>query len=446
MANSEPTAGASPRAAVKSARKSGKKADLRGVHRIVSFAACILMLYLGVTGTMIQGIDLSKILSGTPESDPTMQSINEGKFGGSNYSVATISDWDAAPLPAEVDVAGGIQRTVAAFRAAEPAFEPLMVELRMVDGRVVGQVGFDDPAMPRPDRRERRPQMAVRAYDVSTGQAVRAADITPAIPPRSLRQSLKEWHRFWKDSDKPGVYVEFVSGLVMSTLIFTGLVMYFRLLRQRRKMGRPQLFWMVGERLRSLHRVVSVAAAILLVCVALSGTWLGFESSWATLQRQGPPPPASENFSGSRENALRKPHPLSDEQAARVAATGYHLFRAAEPQTPVRSVRARIFAGNEEAGIVTGTGFTRQKIYDIRSGREMGLSEPHYPMSPFPLGTDVHEWIKHFHSGYLFGLPARVLDLFAGLSLIFLSLSGIVMYLEMYRRRAKSGRRSLFWK
>ena len=156
--------------------------------------------------------------------------------------------------------------------------------------------------------------------------------------------------------------------------------------------------------------------------------------------------PVSPHATARCDAALRKPRALSDEQAARLAATGFRLFRTDEPQTPVRAVRARIFAGHEEAGIVTGTGFTRQKIYDIRSGQEMGLSEPHYPRSPFPLGTDVHEWVKHFHSGYLFGLPARLLDLLAGLSLIFLSLSGILMYLEMYRRRAKSGRRSLFWK
>jgi hypothetical protein len=143
---------------------------------------------------------------------------------------------------------------------------------------------------------------------------------------------------------------------------------------------------------------------------------------------------------------LRKPQTLTDEQAERLANNGYRLFRAAEPQTPVRTVRARIFAGHEEAGIITGTGFTRQKIYDIKSGREMTLSEPHYPKSAFPAGTDVHEWVKHFHSGYLFGLPARFLDLLAGLSLIFLSVSGIMIYVEMYGRRAKSGRRSLFWK
>ena len=59
---------------------------------------------------------------------------------------------------------------------------------------------------------------------------------------------------------------------------------------------------------------------------------------------------------------------------------------------------------------------------------------------------DVHEWVKHFHSGYLFGLPARVLDLLAGLALVFLSVSGLIMYFEMYRRRVRAGRKGAFWK
>ncbi|MBC2666315.1 PepSY domain-containing protein [Novosphingobium flavum] len=414
-----------------SAARKKRPADMRTVHRVLSFLACLLMLYMGVTGTLIQSIDLGKLLTGTPESDATMQSINEGKFGGSAYSITSVSDWSGAPLPENVDVAKGIATTLAAFHAAEPKFEPMMVELRMVEGRVVGQVGFKDPAMVPPKRRERRASLAVRAYDVETGAAVSPADITPAMPPRSTRQALKEWHRFWKDSDKPGVYAEFLTGLVMSTLIFTGIVMYFRLLRQRRKMKRAELFWSAGGMLKTLHRGVSTVAAILLVMVAASGTWLGFESSWNTFSKRTPPP---------------KPQTLTDEQGVRLTAAAYKLFRTAEPETPVRTVRARLYAGNEEAGIVTGTSFTRQKIYDIPSGKEMTLNEPQYPKNGFPLGLNVHEWVKHFHSGYLFGLPARFLDLLAGLSLIFLSVSGLWMYIDMYRQRARTGRKALFWK
>jgi uncharacterized iron-regulated membrane protein len=46
----------------------------------------------------------------------------------------------------------------------------------------------------------------------------------------------------------------------------------------------------------------------------------------------------------------------------------------------------------------------------------------------------------------LIGLPARLLDFLAGLSLIFLSASGLWMYFDMWRKRARAGRNSVFWK
>jgi len=208
-------------------------------------------------------------------------------------------------------------------------------------------------------------------------------------------------------------------------------VMYFRLLRQRRKMGRNQLFWMAGETMRSLHRVVSVAAAVLLILVAASGTWLGFESSWHTFVTRAAPV---------------APTPLVDSQAERIALAGLASFRASEPSTPIRAIRARIYAGHEQGVIVTAGPVTRQRVFDTATGNEVGLSESYYPASGFPLGMDVHEWVKHFHSGYLFGLPARLLDFVAGLALVFLSVSGLLMYIEMYGRRARSGRKGVFWK
>ena len=129
----------------------------------------------------------------------------------------------------------------------------------------------------------------------------------------------------------------------------------------------------------------------------------------------------------------------------RLASATAAAFRAAEPQTPIRVLRVRNFGGMEQGVVVTGGPFTRQLVYDAATGRKTNLSEPAYP-SGFPLGMDVHEWVKHFHSGYLFGLPARFLDLLAGLSLVFLSISGLVMYAEMYGKRRRTGRRGLFWR
>lgn len=408
---------------------------MRTVHRILSAIAFAFLLYVGVTGSWIQVMDLTAILSGEPESDPTMQSINEGKFGNGLYSAVTLDGWDGAPLPADVDVSHGIATVLAAFHAIKPSISPAFVELRMTGGKVVGQIAYPDPNA-LPDPRRRGTPVSALAFDATTGAPALSSDVRGAYPGPSLRQTLKQWHRFWGPGffgtrDTPGVYLELLIGIVMWVLIVTGLVMYFRLLKQRRKMKRPQMFWMTGDTWRSLHRAVALGSSVLLVLVAGSGTWLGFESSWATFNRHRPP---TETLT------------ITDAQARQVATRTIRAFRVDEPNTPIRVLRARIWYGQKEGVVVTATIPTRQRVYNTDIGREQGLNSPLYPANPFPFGLGVHEWVKHFHSGELLGLPARLLDLIAGLSLVFLSGSGIWMYVELWRKRAKSGRRTLFWR
>jgi uncharacterized iron-regulated membrane protein len=84
-------------------------------------------------------------------------------------------------------------------------------------------------------------------------------------------------------------------------------------------------------------------------------------------------------------------------------------------------------------------------VYDTDRGTEASLYEPGYPVSGFPFGTQVHEDIKHFHSGDMFGLPARFMNLLGGLALVYLSVSGIVMYVQLWLRRRNNGKSALLW-
>ena len=394
---------------------------MRTVHRILSICALLFLFYVGVTGTWIQLIDMSTIVGGAPETDLTMQSINEGKFGNRPYSVVALQDWGAQPLPQGLDYAKTIAVALPALEAQVPGKAPTFVELRVAKGTVVAQAEFGKDL--------------IKAVDTRTGAAVAPVELKDAKPPKSLRQTLKQWHRFWGPNfvsrrDKPGVYIELAVGLALWTLIVTGLTVYFRLLKQRRRMRKPQLFWKGGGIWRELHRMVSVCAAVLLILVAASGTWLGFESSWNTFAPRG---------------KRAQPAPLSDDAVARLAAGTQFAWRAAEPNTPIRVFRVREYAGIGQGVVVTGTSFTRQLVFDTATGKELALSDPRYPKVGFPLGMDVHEWVKHFHSGYLWGLPARALDLLAGLSLVFLTASGLVMYVQMYRKRRLAGRGALLW-
>jgi uncharacterized iron-regulated membrane protein len=63
-----------------------------------------------------------------------------------------------------------------------------------------------------------------------------------------------------------------------------------------------------------------------------------------------------------------------------------------------------------------------------------------------PLQWNVHEVAKRLHRGDYFGLTGRWMDLLTGLAILFLTISGMVMYLQLYRVRRKRGQRQLFWK
>lgn len=390
---------------------------MRTFHRTLSIFAALLMLYLGATGTLIQSIDLATLLSNAPESHPVMQSINEGRYGNGDFPAISARDLDAATLPADLDFLRAFDTTLSAMHRAAPGAAPHFAELRMLDGRLVGQVKVGQDTL---------------AFDAASGAPVAVAPTPRFTPmPYSLRQYTKELHRFWTMHDKPGVYFELLSGIVLWLLIISGLWMYFKLMSARAKTGRAGVFWMAGGMWRSLHRGVSLAAAVFLIAIAFSGTFLGFESVWHTFVQ------VDFRFDASA--------PLTDRQVHAIAAAALRDFRQAEPVTPLKALRVRIYGGMQQGMIVTGGAATRQVVYDTDHGTVATLFEPGYPVSGFPFGTQMHEDIKHFHSGDMFGLPARLMNLLGGLALVYLAVSGIVMYVQLWRRRKNNGKAALLW-
>jgi uncharacterized iron-regulated membrane protein len=96
--------------------------------------------------------------------------------------------------------------------------------------------------------------------------------------------------------------------------------------------------------------------------------------------------------------------------------------------------------------VVTGDAVAEQLIFDAKTGKPAGLYEAGYPRTPMPFQWDVHETVKRMHRGDFLGLTGRWMDLLTGFAILFLTVSGIAMYLQLYRARGKIGRRGLFWK
>lgn len=393
----------------------------RIVHRIGAFFAVLLMLWLGTTGSTIQLLDLKTVLTHAPPTDPTAVSMAEGRYGPGNYAVIQLPDFSAATFPSGFD----INQAVATVLQAAHADSMAWVELRVVAGVPIGQV---------------MQGTRLEAFNAQTGAPVTAVPPQP-IPqggrlPPSLRQTLKTLHRFWNRGDTPGVYFEFLAGLVLWTLLITGLVMYFRLLNARMKIGRRQWFWFTGGKWRGLHRAVSVVAAAFLLCMAFSGTWIGYESSMSALGRS----PAA---GGARQ---RNPIiPLHDDEVQKMTATTLAAMQRLHPDTPIKAIRLRTFGQMKQGVVITGGDKADQLVFNAENGQLASLTEPSYPNSNFPFGVQVHENMKHFHSGEMFGVSGQLMNLFAGLSLIFLSISGLTVYFDMWLKRRKSGRSNLLW-
>lgn len=67
---------------------------------------------------------------------------------------------------------------------------------------------------------------------------------------------------------------------------------------------------------------------------------------------------------------------------------------------------------------------------------------------PRPKGgqKDLFHFIIDLHSGNYFGGIGKILSILMGAAMIFFTVSGMWMYLDMFRRRLKADKKGLFWK
>ncbi len=109
-----------------------------------------------------------------------------------------------------------------------------------------------------------------------------------------------------------------------------------------------------------------------------------------------------------------------------MTATTMTSMKEQHPDQLIKAIRLRIY-GQVKEGVVIGTDgdVTNQFVFNADTGAPDSLTEQGYPMANFPFGVQVHENMKHFHSGAMFGVSTRVMSLLSGFSLTFLSISGL---------------------
>jgi hypothetical protein len=119
--------------------------------------------------------------------------------------------------------------------------------------------------------------------------------------------------------------------------------------------------------------------------------------------------------------------------------------KGASNAPPPRVIRLRTYGGMPQGVVVTGDEVAQQLVFNARTGESVGLYEEGYPRTPMPFQWGAHETWKRMHRGDFFGLTGRWMDLLTGLTILFLTISGITMYLQLHRARGRVGRRGLFW-
>ena len=290
-------------------------------------------------------------------------------------------------------------------------------------------------------------QGKILSFDAHSGAFLTSSDAPPfdeAYKRQSFRNTVKHLHRMTSFGDW-ALWINMTAAVILIVLIVTGTLIYLRQHKSRRDMGRPALFWTTSGGWRMLHRWISAGMAIFMAVVVLSGSWLTLESLGIAING---PKYFITTPSGDKMPSLFDPRlttPLPDAMVGPMAVATLNNYHAAMPKIGLRAIRLRNYAGYAQGVVISGEAEPQQLVFDTKTGRRLSLTEPGYPEVGLPLGWQVHQWAKFIHRGEAFGLSGRMMSLLSGFAMIYLSISGIVMYWELWNRRRKAGKTAVFW-
>jgi hypothetical protein len=172
-------------------------------------------------------------------------------------------------------------------------------------------------------------------------------------------------------------------------------------------------------RLRTYHRWIAAGAMLVLTWIAVTG--LALMLDLLTEPHFPTPPPQAE---------------LPLEAMVAVAAEGARQAAAAtaSPTEVVGQAQGapRLLAAQASKGAT----ITRV------------VAEPprRPPGAYLQFRIKLHVLLERLHRGNILGLPGQFLSVLGGLSFLFLTVSGVWMYVDLLLKRRRLGRPGLFWK
>ncbi len=175
---------------------------MRKFHRWFSLPAAILLLLTGLTGVVMQVMELT---------------------GDDDHDRPAAAQ---ATLPDEATLASLLGKTLAAAHAADPKFKGQKIELSVVGGETKGKIAGATP---------RDPSISV---DLTSGKVEKMA----GPPPRDAYKQIMGWHS-GHAFGPIGKFISLLVGLSLVILSFTGLMVYIDMFRRRKSANKKGLFW-----------------------------------------------------------------------------------------------------------------------------------------------------------------------------------------------------------
>jgi uncharacterized iron-regulated membrane protein len=175
--------------------------------------------------------------------------------------------------------------------------------------------------------------------------------------------------------------------------------------------------------MRQIHRWISFPLIIFLLLVTVTGVVLQFQEM-GELGEQKPSPPT---VSAVPDDAAL----LALVQKATIAA------RTAKPGFPAQNITLDFSRGTQKArfGIAPRGGPSID--VDLKTGETM------VEMAPKP---NLHVLMIQLHTGKFFGPLGLIVIGVVSIVFLVLTVTGFLVYLDMWKRRRLAGKASLFWK
>lgn len=180
--------------------------------------------------------------------------------------------------------------------------------------------------------------------------------------------------------------------------------------------------------MRAFHRWFGLVGAVFMIFIATTGLALQLDL-WIT----GNPVPGSE-IEAPPSSTLDQPRAA---EVGRLAAAAVDAAERVRPGLQVRRVELAFGSGGVRATVGLPGPFADHVALDPTTGRVLQERR----MTP-----GWHGWLQDLHAGYRFGLVGRLISVAMAVALLVLGITGLVIYVELYRRRRRAGRTALFWR